>query len=635
MGLRFATRWPISNACLLALTGVLCAGWILQAQRSLGLEIPTGTNVLFGRVLDAGSGAPVADAVVTIIGFFDASGRAVSELPRTREVPEASQPRNVITNGNGYYVFRNLPAGRYAIAAMAFGYLGNSYPIHIVELNSGDKPVDVAVRLWKYAAISGTVVDERGEPVVGAPVTALRRAMLGGTPILRQSYGQAQTDDRGVYRLAELPPGSYVVGVLAAPTTVPASLAAQIDAVASDRTAAFELRGQLISAGALMVTTGEGVRIGDSVLQRPGPVLPPAPDGRMLGYATTFAPGTSNAADATVLTLGSGEERTAVHLSLRIAPTVRVSGVLTRPSGPVKNFSVQLFPPGAADLSDTEPAGVATAITDAAGAFTFLAITPGQYLVKTSLVPNWETSDPGEVPMWATHALTVGEADITGLAVAMKPGIRVSGRVEFKGWTGSAMPSSAYATVMLRPIGAGSWRPSRGRLAADGTFQTGGEPPGRYLVMFQGVAGWWLEGVSRGGRVIGDDVIELEAADVSGLVLTMSTKVSKVSGLVADAKGAADTAADVIVFPADTALWREGTFNDRRVRLVHTTSAAAFEVPHLAPGEYYIVAIRARPATEWQDPSFLDQLVAGATKFTLGEGAEHTVQLKTFTPRGR
>ena len=180
-----------------------------------------------------------------------------------------------------------------------------------------------------------------------------------------------------------------------------------------------------------------------------------------------------------------------------------------------------------------------------------------------------------------------------------------------------------------------SWRPSGGKLAADETFQTGGEPPGRYFINAPYVAGWRLESVSRGGRVIGDDVIELEAADVSGFVLTMSNKVSKVSGLVADAKGAADIATDVIVFPADTALWREGIFSERRVRLVHATSAAAFEIADLAPGEYYIVAIRARPITGWEDLSFLDQLVAGATKFTLGESAEHTVQLKTFTPRGR
>ena len=109
----------------------------------------------------------------------------------------------------------------------------------------------------------------------------------------------------------------------------------------------------------------------------------------------------------------------------------------------------------------------------------------------------------------------------------------------------------------------------------------------------------------------------------------------RISGTVTDAKGVADSATDVIVFPADTRFWRDGIFNDRRVRLVHATTSGAFEIQDLAPGEYHIVAIRARAVAEWQDPQFLESLVAGATKVTLGDSPATGIPLKTFTPRER
>ena len=54
----------------------------------------------------------------------------------------------------------------------------------------------------------------------------------------------------------------------------------------------------------------EGHVVASFVLQRPGTPLPPAPDGRPLGFANTFYPGTSRAQEATVVSLGSGEART-------------------------------------------------------------------------------------------------------------------------------------------------------------------------------------------------------------------------------------------------------------------------------------------------------------------------------------
>ena len=55
----------------------------------------------------------------------------------------------------------------------------------------------------------------------------------------------------------------------------------------------------------------------------------------------------------------------------------------------------------------------------------------------------------------------------------------------------------------------------------------------------------------------------------------------------------------------------------------------------LAPGDYYVTAVSARQTPGWQDPQFLERLIPGAVKVTVGDGEEKTVALKIFIPRGR
>src|SRR5262249_46951271 len=153
------------------------------------------------------------------------------------------------------------------------------------------------------AVISGSVSDERGELMPGVPVSALRRVMSGGSVVLRSTSGKVETDDRGMYRIAQLPPGSYVVGVVSATTALPAAVAAAVEPSARYP---GEPLIDLFPTG-LFVATGEGIRLGDSVIQRTGPAPPPpSADGRMLAYPTTFAPSATVPSEAQTITVGSG-----------------------------------------------------------------------------------------------------------------------------------------------------------------------------------------------------------------------------------------------------------------------------------------------------------------------------------------
>lgn len=634
-----ATRLSVSVLGLAAVVVVGAAGAFARAQRPEIREIPKGTYVLLGRVLDAGTDAPVADAVVNIVGFVETFGRGSANIPQPAS-PDVL-PRSVMTNADGYFVFRELPAGNYTLTTLALGYIGLSYPPRIVELSPG-RSAPAVLRISKYAAISGRVFDEQGDPLAGVPVSALQRVLIGGRLVLHQTTSlRTLTDDRGIYRLTSLMPGSYVVGALSAPATIPASLANEIAAAASNPDAAFALRSTLMRS-VRDALSGDGLRVGDSVLQRPGLAPWLSPEGRVMSYATTLFPGTHSPADATVITIGSGEDRAGVDLPLRLKPTVRVSGVLTGPDGPMRRLELRLVQPNSAYPSDGDPVGAATAFTDGTGAFTFLGVASGDYELQAAAL-SLEITDASKPdhPLWLVQNITIGDSDITGLAVVMKPGLRVGGRIEFRSSPGSPTRDQR-GIVHLQPLGADVWRPSQARSAADGAFQTGGEPPGRYMINASATplnppstTKWTLIGITRGGKPVADSIIDLDS-EVSDLVITFSDKANRVSGSVTDPSGAPDVDSAIIVFPADTMLWREGIFaNSWRVRRVYATSKATFEVSSLQPGQYYFAAVNAGLTNDWQDPQFLERLIAGATKVTLGDGEERTVALKTFTPRGR
>ena len=66
-------------------------------------------------------------------------------------------------------------------------------------------------------AITGTVVDESGKPVVGARVQAVgrKKKWVGGYYEIPTGPPD-ESDDRGQFRLHSLPPGQYVVAVFLA-----------------------------------------------------------------------------------------------------------------------------------------------------------------------------------------------------------------------------------------------------------------------------------------------------------------------------------------------------------------------------------------------------------------------------------
>jgi protocatechuate 3,4-dioxygenase beta subunit len=158
-----------------------------------------------GRVA-GDDGQPMANVPVVATPI----GRSAAR--RQRMFGQGSQ---TTTDDYGAFEFEGLAPASYAISASAPGYITpppiedeNSYGVY--------RAGDVAnITLARGGVITGKVVNASGNSLTGVSVNAIRLGGLDGEPdnqLVFQSFGRAwRTDDRGVYRIYGLVPGSYII----------------------------------------------------------------------------------------------------------------------------------------------------------------------------------------------------------------------------------------------------------------------------------------------------------------------------------------------------------------------------------------------------------------------------------------
>jgi hypothetical protein len=391
-----------------------------------------------------------------------------------------------------------------------------------------------------------------------------------------------------------------------------------------------------------------------------------AADGSFLVYPTTFYPSATTSAQGGVVRVRSGEERGNVDLQMQPVRAVRLSGTLLAPEGYAAHVAVRLFPAGDDRASAIE---TATTLSDRAGAFSFPAVPPGQYILRVvrlprppiavddsnhvtivrsgnvsisaSALPSAGPPPPPPIPADATLCaevpVAVGDMDLSGMAVLLRTGLRISGRVEFDGSGDRPDPATlANLRIMLDPAD-GTSLPDEvslatGRIDGNGQFTTYGVPPGKYFVRVSGLPGWFLKGALYEGRDLADVSIDLGTSDVSGVVLTFTDRPSSIAGTVRDGQIPDETAV-VFAFPMDTAEWLETGVAPRRMRTARANRDGAYLFPALPPGDYYLVAVKEDFVGEWQDPEFLESISRSAQQVHVIEGERSSLDLRTSSVR--
>jgi protocatechuate 3,4-dioxygenase beta subunit len=638
-----------------AIVVVVTCGALVRTASQQGPPV-AGRAVLAGTVVEAGTNQPIAGATVTLGGAPSASGSPV--VFSFGQASILGGTRQTLTNAQGHFLFPSLPAGSYTVQAERKGFIpggvgktrATGLP-QLITVGEDDRTTDLRIALSRYATVSGRVLDEAGEPVVGVTVVAMRRAYYSGRPqYVSATNGMADdTDDRGEFHLLTLIPGEYVFSIRATQTTIPMSV---VEAFRSATAAGTvnDFNRELRTSGSFSVgsTTG-GIAVGNLFFQPYsfGTKLPtsPPPDerGTLLVYPTYYHPSARRAADAAVVTLRSGDEKTGIDFRLSPVPASRVSGVVTGPAGPVANLVLSLFQVQN-ELEDDTFFATATAMTDGRGAFTMLGVPAGQYELRTVKMPLMPANAPppgtaanfvvpDEPTQWAAMPLTLAGEDVKDLAISLQTGVRVSGRVEFEGSAARPADSTGrQCVVSIDPVDGRPVLSDLRRVAcnADGRLSSFELPPGRYYISAT-FPGWTLKSAIVEGVDASTVPFDLRR-EVTSLVVTFTNRLSSVGGSVRSAKGELDGGAQVLLFPVEAAA-PGFVGSNRRFKTARVSADGAYRLTSVPPGDYFVIAVADDAANDFPSRALVQSLARQAARVTVGDAEDKNLDLTTVVVR--
>jgi len=588
-GLRAAA---ILSAVLVA--AIATTGAQTPARDVPAAPVPAGSGLLAGVVVDVEK-KPLRRASVSVSGDM--------RLNRT-----------TVTDDAGRFVFGGLPAGRFTITASKGGYppmsYGASRPYRTgsgVLLKEGQQVSNIVLTLPKGAVMTGTVFDDRGQPMPAVPVMAWEViTSLSGERTLTAAANAGNgvtTDDRGVYRVYGLPPGEYTMGTAWFFSSSGSDVRVPTDA---------EIREAFQAA----------TQPGPANSPRSTPAAPPPPAPRY-SFTPVFYPDSTDPLTAMSVTLAPSEERTGIDIRMQFRPMSRIEGTVVGADGSPQRAQMQLARRNRVEaLNSTRFWG-----TSPDGTFTTGSVGPGDYTVMAEL-----TGTPGSPAFWAMSDVTLSGPEPVNLTLRLQPSMAVTGKLVFDG-TLAPPPDLTRVLVYLLSLGNGP-RSNSMLTATDaaGTVSISPVTPGRYRAVTSipntaapGAPAWSLRSVTIGGRDVTDLPIEIGPGDAPSIVATFTDQVSELSGRLLSASGEPMTDYYIVVLPADRQYWLPQT---RRVASARPDVNGRYIFRGLPAGEYRIAATTDLLPRDLGDVNALAQLSAQAAPIVLALGEKKTFDMK-------
>jgi hypothetical protein len=539
-----------------------------------------------GTVVAAASGAPLA-------------GARIGLTPGVGGAPNAG---GAYTDSQGRFTLDEVPAGQHTLyvtqpqfVSTVYGAATPADPGTPVTLTSGQHLSDLKIAMVKGAAISGTVIDQNGQPLPGVQVTARayrwtargRELVAPRTPTI---FGPATTNELGEYRTYGLAPGDYIVqaAVQGAPSTaMPLTTQADVDAASKPSS---------MAAG----------------------IPPPRVE---VMYTPVFYPNTPDSASAQTVRLRAGDDQV-LNFQFRLVATATVSGIVRTPDGSA---------PNRLGLNLTQNDSLAAprshfGSTESNGAFTIRGIPPGRYVLTTSGAST-QSIAPARTFTGAVELFV--DRDLTGVVLDLVSMATVTGHVRGEMTVALRQPT---VRISLSPLPGTVVPPNLARsvaIAADNSFSIPNVPPGRYRFELTGpnnivkprtasqrVQG--IETVDSGLVVKGGETIDVD--------VELVTSEATVGGRLRDRRGQPVTSPYVVLFAKDAGSW---TPPSRRIFGVRPDQNGRYLFPDVPAGDYLVTTLAGVEAGEWFDPAVLAKLAAAASSVTVRRGDKLEIDLET------
>ncbi len=462
------------------------------------------------------------------------------EIHVNRNTPQAKM---AVTDQQGSYVIRDVAPGELRITANApdasggIGFGPNAN--RLVTLGPGQELTGVDFHMVIQGRISGKVVDQNREPVVGLAVFLVAREYSHGA--LRAVFASVgNTDDQGEYRIQRVPPErAYTVLATRARRGLPA--------------------------------------ISDSPLD---------PELRLPAVVPTYYPNARSIEGAEALVLRPGEQREGVDIRLTRSAAFCLDGVLEGSSGPgALGFNISATQPasgtsGEGGFYTVTPGG--TSGPD--GKVRICDLHSGEYELSVSESNRGGMS--GRAQFGAT-ILTIGDRDVAGVSVGLRPRIAVAGEVVFDG-PAPDPPFSATLRLSVQAITRTERGSTQVSIPSEFTFE-GGLPMDEYGLNISGVpAGVYVNDVTYGDRSILYQTLRVGSAlGNAGLRIILGRDGGTIDTRVASKDGNPVADCTVVILPATAD--NEAVFA-AALKTGKTGQTGAWSSPTLAPGKYFVLA---------------------------------------------
>lgn len=131
--------------------------------------------------------------------------------------PRAGQPTpaaiGVYSDSSGQFRIPELEPGVYRVRLRKAGFSPTlpSGSIILPKLEPGQELADLKFTMAPQSVLSGRVLDDNGDPVANANLLLLRARTFRGRQTFELGGGFANTDDRGLFHMAGIDPGRYIL----------------------------------------------------------------------------------------------------------------------------------------------------------------------------------------------------------------------------------------------------------------------------------------------------------------------------------------------------------------------------------------------------------------------------------------
>ena len=320
----------------------------------------------------------------------------------------------------------------------------------------------------------------------------------------------------------------------------------------------------------------------------------------------TFYPGVLRLAEAQAIRLGNGQDLPDLEVRVQRGPLLSVSGRIAGAAGSFSKYSLT-----AASEQEVGPASPSATI-EGDGEFVLEDLTPGPH--RLALLDH----SKGEVQVVGGMEINLGEQDLAGISIVPFTPAKLGVRVAIEGER--TVPEGAVMLSALEKTGSGGSVFEK----HNGFYVFDHVAPGTYGILFNNAPDAYLKSVQSGNEYLPWDAIPVAEGAALDLQLTYSKKMAAMSG---DVEAAADRKSKRAV--RVLLISEEGNGSGAgRVVPGEVDQYLHFSVERLRPGKYLAVATQEGDFDFWESPEVLKSLSASGVEVDLRESDHRTVRLK-------